>query len=162
MTTTAKKLSAGRLRCLQGLAFGALQLEGDEKARLVERIVPGKTAFHELTNAEADKLIDAMKGMAGQAVTRPQDRFRREARRGVATGDVVMLPTPAQRERLGELVRALIAAGISANYVSGVKLRACQQPSPTTSGDYEKVIEALKGVKARVDNGWRPREGDPA
>ena len=138
--------SAGRLRCLQALAFGALGLTPDLKAELVDRICPGKAGFPALTNIEADQLIDHMKRLAGQTPMRPQGRERRHVRRGAASGDVTPLVTPAQRERLAELRRALLAAGLTPSYPDGVCRRACGREQPMTSFECEKAIEALKAL----------------
>lgn len=162
MSTTTTKASPGRIRCMQAIAVGKLKLTPADKAKLLAQYCPGKTSFGELTNPEADAVIDALKLLAGQTPTRPQPRARAHARAGVATGDVAMLVTPGERERLAELTRGLIAAGLSSNYLAGVRLRACGRPSPATSQEAVKAIEALKALADRVEGGWRPTSGDPA
>ncbi len=147
-----QKLTPGRLRCLQGLAFGALKLSIQRKDALVEQHAPGKTRFHELTNAEADKVIDAMKLLAGQTPTRPIPGDRRRAR----AGGVATLITPAQRELLGALTRELLAAGHSSVYLAAIRERACRRPEPVTSDDAERAIEALKAVRARAPHPQEP------
>ena len=161
-TSTRKKLSPGRLRCMQALAVGALKMTPADKTKLVGQYFPGKTSFGELANAEADKIIDEMKLLAGQTPTRPQPRSRLQARAGVETGDVALLITPPQRERLAELTRELIAAEISSNYIAAVRERACGRPSPVRAQEAEKAIEALKALSDRVKGGWKPTSGAPA
>lgn len=145
-----RPLTPGRLRCLQALAFGALGMAPEEKAAAIERIAPGKTGFHALTNTEADRLIDEFKRAAGQAPTRPQARERRRGRAAAATGDLALLATPAQRARLAELGQALVAVGVTPVYAEGICHRACGRPAPRTSAEAEKVIEALKAVLERL------------
>ncbi len=157
--SSAAHVSSGRFRALAALAFGKLRLTPAEKDQLVEQLVPGKTSFHTLTNAEADLVIDELKRRAGQTPTRPQERARRHVRGAVATGDVTTLITPAQRARVAELVRDLIAGGLSAGYIAAVRLRAAGRPEPMTSFEAEKAIEALKALLGRVQGGWRPPEG---
>jgi hypothetical protein len=147
---------------LNTLAFGVLKLQPIDKERLLQQYFPGAVSFRDLSNPEADLIIDALKLLAGQTPTRPQPRMRGRARGAVATGDVAMLITPAQRERLAELTRALLAAGLSSNYLEGVRLRACGYPFPRTSHEAEKAIEALKALEARVQGGWRPSSGESA
>jgi hypothetical protein len=147
MTTAQPALATrGRLRCLAVLAYGVLRLTAPDKEALVERLAPGKRHFHALTNEEADLVIDELKRRAGQPVTRPQARERRRAR---GQADITLLITPAQKERLAELTRALIAAGCTSIYLEGVRLRACGRPFPVTSPAAEKAIEALKALQER-------------
>ncbi len=152
------QISAGRFKALAALAFGALSLSPDQKEELVGRLVPGKKSFHALTTEEADRVIDELKRMAGQTPTRPQPRGRRQARAGVARGDVTLMVTPAQRERLAELTRSLIEAGLTPMYVEGARERACGRPYPRTAHEAERAIEGLKALAERVAEGWRPAE----
>jgi hypothetical protein len=152
MSDRDKPLTPGRMRCLQGLAFGALNMNAVDKETFVAAVVPGKTSFHQLTNADADTVIDAMKLKAGQTPTRPLVGERRRAR---ATG-VTTLITPAQRETLEQLVRRALDAGHGPEYVSGVQRRACGRQEPRTSIEAEKAIEAMKAVAARTSHTPEP------
>lgn len=140
-----KPLTPGQLRCLQGLAFGALHWSDIAKETFIAKVVPGKKTFHALTSAEAARLIDAMKREAGQPVTRPVPAERRRAR----SGDVATLVTPAQRELLKELRLKLGLAGHSAPYLDGILQRAAGVTVPRTSVEAERGIEALKAVLER-------------
>jgi hypothetical protein len=148
---------------MTALAYGALKMTPEEKERFLEQFVgDGVKSFRALTNAQADDVIDKLKLAAGQTPTRPQPRSRALARAAGETGDVVLLITPGQRERLAQLTHELIAAGLTSNYVAAVRQRATMRPSAATSHDAEKAIEALKALKARVDGGWRPSTEAPA
>jgi hypothetical protein len=140
------------MRCLQGLAFGALKMDADAKESFVAMVVPGKTSFRALTNAEADQVIDAMKLKTGQTPTRP---LVGERRRAHASG-ITTLITPAQRELLEQLTQRAGEAGHGPTYVSGVQRRACGRQEPRTSGEAEKAIEALKAVLERRDDSPEP------
>jgi hypothetical protein len=151
MATSARrneKASTGRFNAMAALAFGVLKLSPEARADLVSRLVPGKTSIRSLTNAEADLVIDELKRRAGQTPTRPQPRRRSRG--------ITLLITPAERERLAELTRNLIAAGLAPNYLEGVRFRACGLPYPNTSQQAVKAIEALKALEERVAAGWRP------
>lgn len=150
--------TAGRVNCMAALAYGKLKLSVQDKERLVVEYCPGKTSFRDLTNEEADRVIDELKRRAGQVPTRPLERDRRRVRRLAEAGAVAMLATPAQRERLAQLTRDCLEAGVSSPYLAGVMQRACGRPAPQTSHDAEKMIEALKAVLARAAAGELPKE----
>lgn len=150
--------TTGRVKCMAAIAYGKLKLSVQAKERLVESLCPGKTSFRALTNDEADRVIDELKRQAGQAPTRPLERDRRRVRPLTETGAVTMLVTPAQRERLAQLTRDCLEAGVSSTYVAGVAHRACGRPTPQTSQEAAKAIEALKAVLTRAGAGDLPKE----
>jgi hypothetical protein len=139
---------------MAALAYGKLKLSPVEKTKLVFDLCEGKTSFRELTNPEADRVINELKRRAGQVPMRPVAAERRRAR---AQG-VTALVTPAQRELLEELTRGLRAAELTAAYLDATRLRACGRPFPKTAAEAERAIEALKALQARVTAGWRPQE----
>ena len=115
-----------------------LGMDGEALHALVAELT-GKTSLRELITGEGIRVIDTMveRGASGQG----------RRRRSLPPG-VTRLVTPWQMKRLAELIAQL---GWSQPRWEGVVRKAIGRPSPRTSSEAAKCIEAVRAILKREE-----------